>query len=70
MPATVSMGATIDTAEGWTFADNHPTTSELPTTTNDWDALPTAPTPPLTNNHASLHWTACYDDYCGVHRQM
>jgi len=25
---------------------------------------------PSTNDHASLHWTACYDDYCGVHHQM
>jgi len=23
-----------------------------------------------TNDHASLHLTACYDDYCGVHHQM
>jgi hypothetical protein len=85
MSAIHSTAATIDTAEGWTFADNHTITSEFPTTTNDnwgipatttnnWDAPPTAPTPPLeqsrTDNHASLHWTACYDDYCGVHRQM
>jgi len=21
------------------------------------------------NDHASLHWTACYDDYCNTHRQ-
>jgi hypothetical protein len=74
MSAIHSTAATIDTAEGWTFADNHTITSEFPTTTNNWDAPPTAPTPPLeqsrTDNHASLHWTACYDDYCGVHRQM
>jgi len=47
------------------------------TTTDGWGPVPTAPSPPLsaigqprTNDHASLHWTACYDDYCGVHRQM
>jgi len=87
--------ATVDTNEGWTFADNHtsefPTTTEpdhesnehptdwgiAATTTNGWGAPPTAPSPPMsavgqprTNDHASLHWTACYDDYCGVHRQM
>jgi len=22
-----------------------------------------------TDDHASLHWTACYDDYCNTHRQ-
>jgi len=38
---------------------------------------PTAPSPPLSaggqprsDEHASLHWTACYDDYCIAHRQM
>jgi len=25
---------------------------------------------PSANDHVSLHWTACYDDYCGAHRQM
>jgi len=47
------------------------------TTTEGWGTTPAAPSPPLsavgqprTNDHASLHWTACYDDYCGVHRQM
>jgi len=46
------------------------------TTTDGWN-IPLAPSPPLSavgqhraNNHVSLHWTACYDDYCGVHRQM
>jgi len=36
-----------------------------------------APSPPLSavgqpsaNDHAFLHWTACYDDYCNAHRQM
>jgi len=91
----MSAAATVDTNEGWTFADNHtsefPTTTEpdhesnehptdwgiAATTTNGWGAPPTAPSPPMsavgqprTNDHASLHWTACYDDYCGVHRQM
>ena len=72
----MSTAATVDTTEGWTFADNN-TGPEFPTTTDEWNALPTAPSPPLstvgqprTNDHASLHWTACYDDYCGVHRQM
>jgi hypothetical protein len=47
------------------------------TTTDGWGATPAAPSPPLsavrqprTNNHDSLHWTACYDDYCSTHRQM
>jgi len=47
------------------------------TTTDGWNAPPPAPLPPLsaggqprTNDHASLHWTTCYDDYCGTHRQM
>jgi len=47
------------------------------TTTDRWDAPPAAPSPPLsavgqlwTNDHASLHWTTCYNDYCGVHHQM
>jgi len=47
------------------------------TTTDGWKAPPPARSPPLSavgqpraNDHASLHWTACYDDYCGAHRQM
>ena len=72
------MAATIDTTEGWTFTSKFPPTTApddncgIPTTTtNNQDALPTAPTPPPnTDNHASLHWTACYDDYCGIHRQI
>jgi len=47
------------------------------TTTDRWNTPPPAPSPPLSaggqphaNDHASLHWTACYDDYCGAHRQM
>jgi hypothetical protein len=46
------------------------------TTTDGWNHIPAAPSPPLsaaeqprTNNHASLHWTACYDDGCSIHRQ-
>jgi len=46
------------------------------TTTNGWDAPPAAPSPPLsaagqphTNDHASLHWTGCYDNYCNTQRQ-
>ena len=46
------------------------------TTTDGWDAPPAAPLPaqsavgqPRTNDHASFHWTACYDDYCSTHRQ-
>jgi len=45
-------------------------------TTDGWN-VPTAPSPPLSaveqprqDDHASLHWTACYDDYCSIHRQM
>jgi len=47
-----------------------------PTTTDGWSAPPAAHSPllstagqPHTNDHASLHWTACYDDYCNTHRQ-
>ena len=46
------------------------------TTTDGWNAPPAAPSPPMsavgqprTDDHASLHWTACYDDYCNTHRQ-
>jgi len=46
------------------------------TTTDGWGAPPAAPSPPLsaagqphTNDHVSLHWTACYDDYYNTHRQ-
>jgi len=45
-------------------------------TMDGWN-VPTAPSPPLSavgqpraNDHVSLHWTACYDDYCGAHHQM
>jgi len=71
---------TIDTNEGWTFADDNNPAPEFTTTTepnNNWGIPPAAPSPPLSaveqpraNDHASLHWTACYDDYCGAHRQM
>ena len=78
MSATHSMATTIDTTEGWTFTSEFPTTttpddnwSIAATTTNNRDALPTVPTPPPdTDDHVSLHWTACYDDYCSVHCQM
>jgi hypothetical protein len=46
------------------------------TTTDGWNHIPTAPSSPRsargqprTNDHASLHWTACYDDECSTHRQ-
>jgi len=46
------------------------------TMTDGWSAPPAAPLPPLsaagqphTNDQASLHWMACYDDYCNTHRQ-
>jgi len=46
------------------------------TTTDGWGATPAAPSPPLsaagqphTNDHVSLHWMACYDDYCNTHCQ-
>jgi len=46
------------------------------TRTDGWGAPPAAPSPPLsaagqprTNDHVSLHWTACYDDYCNTLRQ-
>jgi hypothetical protein len=54
-----------ETADGWT---------RLPTPTNDtadgWDNIP-PPLPPTTfkePDHASLHWSHCYDDYCETHR--
>jgi len=47
------------------------------TITDGWNAPPPAPSTPLsavgqprTNDHASLHPTTCYDDYCGAHHQM
>jgi len=47
------------------------------TTTDGWNAPPPAPSPPLSaggqpcaNDNTSLHLTACYNDYCGAHRQM
>ena len=47
------------------------------TTMDGWNAPLPAPSPPLStvgqphaNDHASLHWTACYDDYCGAYCQM
>jgi len=71
---------TIDTNEGWTFADDNNPAPEFTTTTepnNNWGIPPAALSLPLSaveqpraNDHASLHWTACYDDYCGAHRQM
>jgi len=46
------------------------------TMTDRWGTLPATPSPPLsaveqprTDNHVSLHWMACYDDYCNTHRQ-
>ena len=75
----MSTTTTVDATEGGTFADNNPV-PEFPTTTeqdNNWGMPPTTPSPPIyavgqprVNNHASLHWTACYDNYCEVHRQM
>jgi hypothetical protein len=54
-----------ETADGWT---------RLPTPTNDttdgWDDIP-PPLPPTTfkePDHAALHWSHCYDDYCETHR--
>ena len=56
--------------DNWAIPDNA-------TTTDGWNAPPPAPSPPVSavgqpsaNDHASLHWTACYDDYCNTHRQM
>jgi len=44
--------------------------------TDGWGAPPAAPSPPLsttgqprTNDHVSLHGTACYNDYCNTHHQ-
>jgi len=45
------------------------------TTTDGWGPTPAAPSPPLSavgqprqDNHASMHWTACYNDDCTIHR--
>jgi len=60
-----------------TMTDNNWGIPDNATTTDGWNAPPPAPSPPRSaagqpraNDHASLHWTACYDDYCGAHRQM
>jgi len=75
----MSTTATIDTNEGWTFRDNNPVPEFPPMTepNNNWGIPPAAPSPPLsavghphTNDHPSLHWTACYYDYCNTHSQM
>jgi len=76
----MSTTATINTNKGWTFPDDKNPITEFPTTTesvNNWGIPPAAPSPPLsavghphTNDHASLHGMACYDDYCNTHHQM
>jgi hypothetical protein len=56
-----------ETTDGWT---------RLPTPTNDatssWDSIPAPPPLPPTvfkePDHASLHWSYCYNDYCETHR--
>jgi hypothetical protein len=56
-----------ETTDGWT---------RLPTPTNDatsgWDSIPAPPPLPPTifkePDHASLHWSHCYNDYCETHR--
>ena len=59
---------TTKTDDGWV-------TPPPATTTDGWDA-PVASPPrsarelPRNNDHASLHWTAYYDDYCSVHHQI
>jgi len=75
----MSTTATVDTNEGWTFPNDNNPAPELPTTTepdNNWGIPPAAPSPPMSavgqpriNDHAPLHWTACYNDYCGTHHQ-
>ena len=77
--SNISTTTTIDTNKGGTFPDDNNPVPEFPTTTvpdNNWGIPPTAPSPPLsaighphTNDHASLHWTACYHDDCNTHRQ-
>ena len=76
----MSTTTTIDTNEGWTFPDDNNPVPEFPTTTepdNNWGIPPATPSPllsavghPHTNDHASLHWIACYNGYCNTHRQM
>ena len=76
----MSTSATIDTNEGWTFPNNNNPVPEFPATTepdNNMGIPPAAPSPPPstlghphTNDHVSLHWTACYDDYCNNNCHM
>jgi len=67
----------VEQANTETEQDNNWGIPANATTTDGWNAPPPAPSPPLSaagqpsaNDHASLHWTACYDDYCGTHHQM
>jgi len=83
MSTTYSPATTIidenEPSEGWTLtpapAPVHDDGWGTPAAENrpdSWEHPPAAPSPPLSafkpTNHASMHWTACYDDYCGIHR--
>jgi len=78
--SNMSTTTTIDTNEGWTYPEDNNPVPKFSTTTepdNNWGIPPAAPFLPLsavghphTNDHVSLHWAACYDDYCNTSRQM
>jgi hypothetical protein len=67
--APTQFPTTTPTDDGWG-------TPPAATTTDGWNPISAAPSPPLsageqprTNDHASLYWTACYDNECNIHRQ-
>jgi len=63
----MTVGWTLTTAPEYNDS-GFPTTAPAD---DGWAIPPAAPSPPVSaiDNHASLHWTACYNDYCNVHRQ-
>jgi len=80
-PATIMINdIENEPTEGWTLTPTpapvhddgwgNLTTANRP---DSWENQPVAPSPPLSainrpTDYASMHWTACYDDYCRIHR--